>query len=278
MKQLLLLLCLVVSCTKPVPKEEPTPARKKAKPRPEVLASPDREANPYGSIFYADRQDDTYIENVGMVATYRLVGRKLPPEESFLLASENLGVPISPISWYEIDDEGQPGRQIDAGTLMLDNEMFLMFDYCKGESVDYWLISNDKSARLKTTIVPYPITQEAKDGATITIRRLTPDARLVLLEGKDFDPDEKIWVSSQSGTTRSSNVPIVCASGRFSMLFEPAVAEKSGGTAYIDIVRIRERLMAEYDWGCEATNPKKRMANTQRIKTDALIKLPTQLN
>lgn len=267
---------MTISCSPNRPKEEL--AKKKTAPKPESLASPDREVNPHGSVFYADKQADTFIENVGMVATYRFVARKFLPEEPYLLASENLGSPLEPFAWYEIDDDGHPGRQIEAGTLMLDNEMFLMFDYCKGESVDYWFLSNDKKARLRATIVPYPITVEAKDGATISIRRLTPDARLVLLEGKDFDPDEKIWISSQSGSVRSSNVPVACPGGRFSMLFEPAQEGKSGGTAYVDVVRIRERLMLEYDWGCEATNPKKRMANTQKIKTDALIKLPTQLD
>ena len=53
--------------------------------------------------------------------------------------------------------------------------------------------------------------------------------------------------------------------------------DKTGGTAYIDVMRANERLMLEYDWGCEAVNPKRRQGNTSRIKPDALINLPTDL-
>lgn len=243
-----------------------------------LVMSGNNEVNPYGSLFYAERTDDTYVENVGSVATYRFIGRRFPEEASYILASQSLGGPRQPVAKYEVDDEGQLGRQIDVGTLMLDNEMILMFDYFKGEPVDYWLCSTDGKSRLRTTFVPYPIVSYGRDGAVISIRRLTQDAGLVLLEGIDFNPDENILVSTQSGTKRTSNVPIVCTNGKFSMVLEPAYAGKSGGTAYVDVMRMNERLMVEYEWGCEAINPKKRQANTSRIKQDALLKLPTTLD
>ena len=250
----------------------------KQKPESDVLLLNDRELNPNGSIFYAERVKDTFVENVGQVATYRFIARKFPPNTTYLLCSQNLGCPMQPVAWYEVDDDGKLGRQLDAGTPMLDNEMILMFDYCRGEAVDYWVCSSDGKARLLSTFVPYPITNHALDGATISIRRLTPDASLVFLEGSDFNPDECITISSQSAAGRTAHVPIVCTNGKFSMIFEPGAPGKSGGTAYVDVTRAAERLMLEYDWGCEAVNPKRRLGNTSRIKQDALLNLPTELN
>ncbi len=265
------LLALFISCQRP---ERPTLKKKEIQT---PLVS-DRQINPHGALFYAERMDDTYVENVGQVVTYRFVARKLPSDTSFLLSNQNLGQALNPIGWYEVDDDGQLGRQIDTGTLMLDNEMILMFDYCKGEPVEYWLISKDQKTRLGTMFVPYPIKCESRDGAIITIRRLTQDARLVLMEGIDFDPDERIVISSQYGSSRTPNVPILCTNGKFSMIFEAASPEKSGGIAYVDVIRKKERMMLEYDWGSEAVNGKRRQANSSRIRHDALLKLPTELN
>ncbi|MCE5293126.1 MAG: hypothetical protein LLF94_00745 [Chlamydiales bacterium] len=266
-------LCLTSSCQHTT--HEDSSSVKKGAVVP--LVAQERELNPYGSFFTAERMPDTYIENVGPVATYRFVARKFPQDQVYVLASQSLGGTPQPIAGYEVDDDGHLGRQIEAGTLMLDNEMILMFDYFKGEPVEYWLCSNDATSRLGTSFVPYPISTEAKDGAIITVRRLTQDAGLVLLEGTDFNPDEEIAVGSQVGNMRTPNVPIRCRNGRFSMIFEPKDNDKSGGTAYIDVLRKGERLMLEYDWGCEAVNPKRRQGNTSRIKHDALINLPTDL-
>ncbi len=241
------------------------------------LFSEERESNPYGSVFYSIRTEDTYVENVGAVATYQFIARKCIPNASYILSTRALNGDITPVMRLETDDEGQLGRQIDAGTLMLDNERILMFDFCKGEPIEYWLTSLDGKTNIKSTFVPYPIATQGRDGATISIRRLTPDAKLVLVEGYDFDPDEKIYVSTQSSGSETKNVPFVCTNGKLSMIIEPAGEGKSGGTAYLNISRMKERLVLEFDWGCEATNPKKRMANTQRIKQDALLNLPTDL-
>lgn len=262
----LLVISLAASCQHSVPKvqeQHETP-----------LVIQERELNPHGSLFYAERMEDTYVENVGLVATYRFIARRFPRDASYLLASQNLGRPLTPVAWYKVDDEGMLGRQIDAGTLMLDNEMILMFDYCRGESVEYWLCSQDSKARLGCTFVPYPIEAEAHDGARISLRRLTQNATLVLLEGYDFNPDEELYITSQSGPLKTENVPIECKNGRFSMIFEPAVPGKSGGVAYVDVQRKNGRLTLEYDWGSEAVNSKKRLANTTKIKQDALLKIP----
>ncbi len=263
---------LVSSC------QHPTNTPKLRKETSANILSGEREMNPYGSLFYAERAEDTYVENVGSVATYRFIGRRFPEEHIYLLASQSLGGPMQPMAKYEVDEDGQLGRQIDAGTLMLDNEMFLMFDCCKGEPIEYWLCSTDGKARLNTTIVPYPIIAHGRDGAVISVKRLTQDASFALLEGEDFNPDEEILISTQSGTNRTSNTPVICTNGKFSMLLEPSVAGRSGGIAYVDVMRVNERLMVEYDWGCEAVNPKKRQGNTTRIKQDALIKIPTALD
>ncbi len=269
---------LVSSCSyREYPKPDKRESVQKVREQMLPLVSEERELNPYGSILYAERVKDTYIENVGPVATYRFLARRFPPEGKYLLASENLGCPRQPYAWYNVDDDGQLGRPIETGTLMLDNEHILMFDYCKGEPVDYWLVSEDGKARQSVTIVPYPISIEARDGAQVSVRRLTYDARLVLVEGSDFNSDEKILVSSQSGTNRSDNVPITCVNGRFSMILEPSSPGRSGGTAYVDVRRFKELLTLEYDWGSEAVNAKKRLANTSRIQPDALVKLPIDI-
>lgn len=276
MKNLIYLLILssiglTSSCQRPIHKDE------KPSHASHPLPSNDRELNPNGSLFYAERVKDTYIENVGQVATYRFIARKFPPETKYLLCSQNLGSPLQPITWYDVDDDGQLGRQIEAGTLMLDNELILMFDYCRGEPVEYWLCSSDGNARLCSSFVPYPILAEGRDGATISLRRLTRDAGLVIVEGSDFNPDEAIMVSSQTGTIAAPSVPVVCGYGKFSMIFEPSAPGKTGGVAYVDVMRKGERLTLEYDWGCEAVNPKRRLGNTSRIKQDALLNLPTDL-
>lgn len=239
---------------------------------------PEEEVNPYGSFFFAEREPDTFVENVGQVATFRFIGRRFTPDTKYIFASQNLGHPIKPIVLYEADDDGQLGRQVHNGTMMLDNESLLMLNYFRGEPVKYWLYTSNGKVRLSTTIVPYPIRVTARDGAQINIRRLTQDARLVICEGEDFLADEKILISSQSGAKRTSNVPIVCVNGKFSMIFEPGEDQRSGGIAYVDVQRFNERLMLDYHWGWEAVNPKKLLGNAAKIKPDALLKLPTDLD
>lgn len=237
----------------------------------------DRDRNPYGSIFIIEKQEDTQVEKVGAVATYKFVARNFVPSQKFDLYKRTLHGPPLLIYEYEVDDDGQLGRNINGSTMMLDNEQFLMFDFFKAEPVQYILRSKDGNVLLSNRLIPYPVEREGKDGAEVHIRRLVPDARLVICEGKDFNADEKIFISSQSAGKRTANVPVICTNGRFSMIFEPATPEKSGGTAYVEILRFNERMVLDYEWGCDAINPKRRMANTTYAPQDALLKLPTEL-
>ncbi|MBS0655241.1 MAG: hypothetical protein JSR46_05660 [Verrucomicrobia bacterium] len=270
---LILSAAFVISCKPPQPTVDATSSREEATPL-VVL----QKKNPDSVYFGTERLSDIGIESVGDVASFQLVVRNAPPDQKYMLSNRNLGGPIKPIYEYQADDDGTLGRQVSEGTMMLDNDVWLMFDFFRGEPVEYFLTSRDGATELVTTFVPYPIKATGKDGAEISVRRLVPDARLMLCEGDGFVPDEEVLVSSQSANERTVDVPYICRNGRFSMLLEPQAAGKSGGVAYIEVKRAAERLALEYDWGCQALNPKRRVANSSKMKQDALSKLPVDLD
>jgi hypothetical protein len=245
----------------------------------ELAAAPaQEEKNPHAIFFEAEKLKDTHIDPIGPVATFRLIVRNAIPDQKYILSSQNVGGPVKPLYEYEADDEGQLGRQLQDGTMMMDNDILLMFDFFKGESVQYFLESKDGSTHLKTTVIPYPIRAEGRNGAEVTLRRLTPDAKLMICEGDGFLPDEEIFISSQSARMRTTNIPFTCENGQFSVILEPQVSGKTGGLAYVDIRRAGERMILEYDWGCQALNLKRREADSTKMKLDAISKIPTDLD
>lgn len=231
------------------------------------------EDNPYGSQFEAQRQQDVEIPKVGTVAAFSFIGRNFIPDQKVTLASQSLYGAIKPLYEYQADDDGFLGRQIPEGTMMLENDVWLMFDFYKGQPVRYWLYTKDGKVRISTLFIPYPIETQARDGAKISIRRLTPDARLVICEGVDFLPDERLFITTQAAGQMVANTPIACANGSFSMVLEPGASGKTGGKALVEVKRANERLVLDYDWGCEAINPKKRLAPAKYMEQDVLSKL-----
>ncbi len=230
-------------------------------------------ANPYNIVFRAQKFEDVSIENVGNVAAYQFIVRKAPLEMQFVLFCQSLGKPPTPVFEYEADDHGELGRQLGPGTMMLDNDLVLLFNFFQGEPVDYWLVSKDLKTVMKTSFVPYPIKAEGKDEASISIKRLVPDARLLLCEGDGFLPDERLLITTRSGDRCIPNIAINCVNGRFALLLEPEVAGKSGGTASLEVRRFHERLFLDYDWGSEALNKRKMIADANRMAADTLQQL-----
>jgi hypothetical protein len=214
-------------------------------PEEEVISNPKR------VHFSIKKYKDIEVKNVGTVTAIQFVVRGAEPEKKYILWSQPLGRDITAVYEYETDDYGLLGRQIGNGTMMLDDDLLLMFDFFKGEPVKYYLTSFDKSTVLQAEFVPYPIVAEAKDEAIVTMKRLVPDASLLLCEGNGFLPDEHLLVTTQSGSKIVPSIPMVCKNGKFSFIFEPQVPHKSGGTGYIEIRRFSERVVLDCDWGCE---------------------------
>ena len=234
------------------------------------------ERNPYASSFAVERLPDTQVPKVGSVASFKFVARGFVPNSRITLANQSLGGPIKPICEFQVDDDGTLGRQVPEGTMILDNDVWLMFDFLRGEPIRYWLISADNKTRLSQLFVPYPLRTKGRDGAEVSLRRLVPDASLVLCEGDGFLPDEEVFVTSTSADKMIAQVPIVCAYGKFSMAFEPKRAGKTGGVSVIEIKRQYERLLLEYDWGSEAVSKKKVIASPNNMNSDTLQKLSSE--
>jgi hypothetical protein len=229
--------------------------------------------NPNGASFEAERLSDTVVPKIGSVASYKFIARNFKPNDTMTLMCQNLGGIPKPVAAYQVDDDGTLGRQVPEGTMIFDNDVWLMFDFFRGEPVRYWLVSKDRKTILSTDFVPYPILAKGYGGAQISLRRLVADARLVICEGEGFLPDEELIVTSKSSDRMIANVPVVCAYGKFSMLFEPAQNNKTGGTGFIEFKRQNERLVLEYDWGSEAVSTKKRIANSISLDPGTLQKL-----
>jgi hypothetical protein len=258
-----------------------TPRTKVNSDRPEskealsVYIPPDENTfcNPSKMHFSVKKYKDVSLKNVGTVTALRFVVRGAKPEQKYVLWCQSLGRDVKPVYEYESDDRGLLGRQIGQGTMMLDDDMLLMFDFFKGEPVKYYLTSFDKDTVLQAEFVPYPLSVEAKDEAIVTIKRLVPNASLVLCEGEGFLPDEHLLITTQSGTTIVANTPFVCRNGKFSFIFEPEVPHKSGGTGYVEVRRFSERLVLDCDWGCEAFSKKKIMARSESLDAETLLQL-----
>lgn len=229
--------------------------------------------NPYGVVFDVEPLNDVDVPKVGKVAAYGFVGRNFSPDQTVVLASQHINGTLKPLYEYMVDDDGTLGRQIADGMMMLENEVILMFDFFRGQPIRYWLYTKDGKVRVSRLVVPYPIQTTGKDGATISIRRITPDAKLALCEGYDFLPDELVLVSTQTGKDLIANIPISCPNGKFSIALEPGLSGKTGGKAYVEVKRTTERLLLEYSWGCEAVHTKSVIAPSRYVDQDTLQKL-----
>ena len=267
------IIAVFLACT-PRPQDEDV-ERPKSKAVLSAYIPPDENAfgNPSKMHFSVKKYNDIPLRNVGTVTALQFIVRDAEPEQRYILWSQPLGREIKPVYEYEADDQGLLGRQIGGGTMMLDDDLLLMFDFFKGEPVKYYLTSYDKSTVLQVEFTPYPLRIEAKDEATVNIKRLVPNASLVLVTGEGFLPDEHLLLTTQSGTTIIPNVPIWCKNGRFSCIFEPEVPHKSGGTGYIEIRRFAERLVLDCDWGCEAFSKKKLLARSEGLDSETMLKL-----
>lgn len=231
------------------------------------------EKNPYGSQFEAYHHEDVDVPKLGKVAAVAFIGRNFIPDQKLTLASYNIYGIVRPIYELQADDDGYLGRQVPEGTMMLENEVLLMFDFFRGQPIRYLLYSSDGKVLLSSLFVPYPIETTGKDGAKVSLRRLTYDGRLMFCEGVDFQPDEVIKVTSQAAGIIVQDTVVVCENGVFTMVFEPGATGKTGGKAIVEIRRARERLFLEYDWGSEAINPKKRLAIEKYTSQDTMANL-----
>jgi hypothetical protein len=271
--QVTIVIAIVISACTPKPFEK-NDSQKIA----EAYSPPEENAfsNPTGMHFSVKKYKDVFFKNVGTVTAVQFVVRGATVGKKYILWCKPLGRDMKALYEYDTDDYGLLGRQLGPGTMMLDDDILLLFDFFKGEPVKYYLTSFDKSTVLQTEFVPYPICTTARDEAQVTLKRLVPDASLVLCEGEGFLPDEHLLITTQSGTVIIPNKPVICTNGKFSFIFEPAAPKKSGGIGYVEIRRFSERLVVDCDWGCEAFSKKKLFARSDLLEPEALLKLNSE--
>jgi hypothetical protein len=176
--------------------------------------------------------------------SYHLSAQNVPEGEVFHLMKGVLGNG-SYIASYALRD----GAFVDDSARTLESQRFIMGSFCPGEAVDFYLVSANGESCVKTSVIPHPIETAGTHGETLRVLVQDPGGRLFLAEGKGFQPDEKLTLSTYSNQESIIETFRADGEGSFRMLLFPAATGGEGGIVALRLVRSEGMLQMEFPWG-----------------------------
>lgn len=228
---------------------------------------PLKEQNPLGIVFEHRACSKIEVPGVGHVAVMGLQVKNVLPGGWYELKVENSAGLLATKRVFISNINGRL-LQIENGRIKsaLDTLRIFENDKLPGERSKYWLISKDGTTAVSCTYVPYPWETHAKDGASLSLERVTYDAQIVTLHANGFRPNEPLEFTSHSGDETIKGNVTCDQNGMLTASLLPAVIGQKGGKASVVMKRLNGELLSiDYEWGRDAMNRDKLIAPLAKI-------------
>lgn len=228
--------------------------------------------NPLGIVMKNKKMLTVDTPNAGLITYYTVSAKNVPPNKKFNLYAADVVNPSKPYLELVSDKEGCLRLAAEKDVLLQDYPICMIYQH-PGQPVTIWLVSDDKSNATKTSFIPYPLETFARDGAEVSLTRLTPNASLALCKGKYFQKNEKLEISLCSKEKNISR-SISCQNGDFS--FELVPPDQNGCGELLTLVVKRqsgEQLTLSYAWGRESLNREHLLGNIAKCQNEDYDKI-----
>ena len=136
---------------------------------------------------------------------------------------------------YIVNEEGIPVTVMHNQPIT-ETDIFLG-EFMKGEPVHFALVSKDRNESIVTSSTPYPIETNWKDDAHASASFVTPTVDTVLVVGNKFQPNEELYLVSESGDEKIPVEVNADADGEWRALIAPGVKGTYGGFSKLTIKR-----------------------------------------
>lgn len=123
-----------------------------------------------------------------------------------------------------------------------------LYDFAKGEPMEYALISADQAVRAFTRVVLFPI--EAKDGeCVLSVQLGSREGDLFLVMGRGFEPEGDVTIESHSNGEVLRDRSRLSRDGKFATVVAPPVEGRHSGKASFTASGKGCNPTVEYEWG-----------------------------
>ncbi len=178
---------------------------------------------------------------------YRLGVSGLPKDKRFKLWQKNLGREPA-LAFFTVYLDGSGDVVFETAAEKFKEVRLSLYDFARGEPMEYALISTDQTMQAFARVVLFPI--EARDGqCLLSVQLGSREGDLFLVMGEGFEPEEEVATESQSegevvkGRSRPSR------EGKFATVVAPAVVGRRSGRASFTASGKGCSPTVDYEWG-----------------------------
>jgi len=178
---------------------------------------------------------------------YRLVVSGLPKDKRFKLWQKNLGREPE-FAFLTVYLDGSGDLVFEGAERRFKEVTLSLYDFAKGEPMEYALISTDQTMRTFARVVLFPI--EVKDGpCLLSVQLGSREGDLFLVMGEGFEPEGEVATESQSNGEVLKGRSRLSRDGKFATVVAPAVLGKRSGRATFTASGKGCSPTVDYEWG-----------------------------
>jgi hypothetical protein len=203
----------------------------------------------------AERLPDREGPGGSSLLAYHFIANSAPPRKYFYLYGKSTdghsdSIMLGP---FKSDNAGKLYHSCNGKNKPLEDFSIVFTGQIPGLATDFVLFSIDTattSTVIRKRIIGYPLEVHGNDGAHIALVREGRNGSIILCEGKNFKPNEKLQCVSKSGDEIINNSFNCTPDGSFVTLFAPEIIGATGGSAEAEFTRTNgEKFVFHYDWG-----------------------------
>ncbi len=183
------------------------------------------------------------------IQVLKLRAEQFPPGGTYTLFIRNCDGSETQVFDYTANKKGHLILDIDKK--LKHGAPFAITPLRKGEKVSYCMYSPDRSEKIITSIVPFPI-EASKDFSTVSLELLDPKGEAFVCIGKGFMPGETVEIVCASGDRISKEALLIDGNGGFSCLLGPSINNQETGMARVTVKRQNEQISVPFAWGRQA--------------------------
>jgi len=183
------------------------------------------------------------------IQVLKLRAEQFPPGKTYTLFIRNCDGSETPVFNYTANKKGH--LIIDLDSELKQGAPFAVTPLRKGEKVSYCMYSPDRSEKIITSIIPFPI-EASKEFATVSLELFDPKGEEFACFGKGFTPGERVQVICTSGDQIHQEAVIIDQNGNFNYLLRPSIKGQETGTAKVTVKRQNEQISVPFAWGRQA--------------------------
>jgi len=213
----------------------------------------------YEEVFREPTQEGTGV-------TYKFRVEGLPNDKIYSLWTKGIdGRTIEIYKPLHIDDSGRVLQEDGA------EREYVLSNMLEGETIEFALISSDRSKKAFVEITPFPIVVQGKGNCRLSVKLQSKNGEVFLIKGEGFVPKQELKVVAKSDKELIEYPFKGTDDGAFVHIVAPAVSGKSGGEASETVTDGKCSVTVRYKWGDAMRISGLETQQTTRIPPDVVL-------